>query len=126
MHSVHQDASFELLNHPTNKTRLVLKSLLKLLFKNPAYGRQRSSRCVRLVARVDREYPKNPIFFGNGKKSLKMQKPKNVYRYANISDTPFDQRSLIHWEAWFPGCDGHTDISTHRKNRPIKGRFFEN
>ena len=42
---------------------------------------------------------------------------------------PFDQRSLIHREAWFPGCDGqtqkHTDIATYRKNRP-KGRFFEN
>ena len=41
--------------------------------------------------------------------------------------------SLIHREAWFPGCEGHTDrqtdrhtdISTYRKNWP-KGRFFEN
>ena len=33
-----------------------------------------------------------------------MQKLKNVQRYANVSDTPFDQRSLIHREAWFPPC----------------------
>ena len=32
-----------------------------------------------------------------------MQKLKNVKKYAKISDTPFDQRSLIHREAWFPG-----------------------
>ena len=25
---------------------------------------------------------------------------------------PFDQRSLIHREAWFPGCDGQTDTQT--------------
>ena len=47
--------------------------------------------------------PKNPIFLKNGKKSSKMQKLKNVQRYGKISDTPFDQRSLIHREAWFPG-----------------------
>ena len=33
-----------------------------------------------------------------------MQKLKNVQRYAKISNTPFDQRSLIHREAWFPPC----------------------
>ena len=44
----------------------------------------------------------NPIFSKNGKKSSKMQKLKNVQKYAKISDTPFDQRSLIHREAWFP------------------------
>ena len=33
-----------------------------------------------------------------------MQKLKKVQRYAKISDTLFDQRSLIHWEAWFPPC----------------------
>ena len=61
---------------------------------------------------------------------------KTKWRYANISDTPFDQRSLILREAWFLGCDGqrdrqterqterHTDIATYRLNRP-KGRFSE-
>ena len=29
---------------------------------------------------------------------------KTSKRYAKISDTPFDQRSLIHREAWFPPC----------------------
>ena len=43
-------------------------------------------------------------FFEQWKKSSKTQKLKNVQRYAKISDTPFDQRSLIHREAWFPPC----------------------
>ena len=48
--------------------------------------------------------PKNLIFLKNEKKSSKTQKLKNVQRYAKISDMPFDQRSLIHREAWFPPC----------------------
>ena len=48
--------------------------------------------------------PQNPIFLKNGKKPSKTQKLKNVQRYAKISDTPFDQRSLIHLEVWFPPC----------------------
>ena len=48
--------------------------------------------------------PKNPFFFEKWKKPSKKQKLKNVWRYAKISDTPFDQRSLIHREAWFPPC----------------------
>ena len=48
--------------------------------------------------------PKNQFFFEKQKKSSKTQKLKNVQRYAKISDTPFDQRSLIHREAWFPPC----------------------
>ena len=47
--------------------------------------------------------PKNPFFLKNGKRSSKTQKLKNVWKYAKISDTPFDQRSLIHREAWFLG-----------------------
>ena len=43
-------------------------------------------------------------FFEKRKKSSKTQKLTNVYKYAKISDTPFDQRSLIHREAWFPPC----------------------
>ena len=43
-----------------------------------------------------------PKFFEKGKKSSNTLKLKNVYRYANISDIHFDQRSLIHREAWFP------------------------
>ena len=38
------------------------------------------------------------------KKSSKTQKLKNVQKYAKISDMPFNQRSLIHREAWFPPC----------------------
>ena len=45
---------------------------------------------------------RKPNFFEKRKKSSKMQKLQNVDNYAKISDTPFDQRSLIHWEALFP------------------------
>ena len=45
-----------------------------------------------------------PHFFEKQKKSSRTQKLKNVQRYAKISDLPFDQRSLIHPEAWFPPC----------------------
>ena len=41
---------------------------------------------------------------------------KKVLAYAKISDTPFDQRSLIHREAWFPPC-------FVRQNQPKK-HFF--
>ena len=46
-----------------------------------------------------------------------MQKLKNVQKYAKISDTPFDQRSLIHREAWFPPC-------FVRQNQQKKITFF--
>ena len=46
-----------------------------------------------------------------------MQKLKNVKKYANISNIPFDQRSLIHREAWFPQC-------FVRQNQPKKNIFF--
>ena len=62
---------------------------------------------MRIVAPMPQEggprIPKNPIFFLNGKKSPKTQKLRNIQKYDKISDTPFDQRSLIHREAWFPG-----------------------
>ena len=50
---------------------------------------------------VGQRIPQNLIFFEKWKKSSKTQKLKNVQKYAKISDTPFDQRSLIHQEAWF-------------------------
>ena len=45
-----------------------------------------------------------PYFFLKWKKLPKMQKLRNVEKYEKNSDMPFDQRSLIHWEAWFPPC----------------------
>ena len=51
---------------------------------------------------MDQEYPKTRFFFEKRKKSSKMQKLENIKGYAKISGTPFDQRSPIHWEAWFP------------------------
>ena len=63
---------------------------------------------MRIVAPMPQEggprIPQNLIFFEKRTKSSKMQKLKNVQRYAKISDTPFAQRSLIHREAWFPPC----------------------
>ena len=46
---------------------------------------------------------RKPDFFEKRKKSFKTQKLKKVWKYAKIRDTPFNQRSLIHREAWFPG-----------------------
>ena len=48
-----------------------------------------------------RNTPK-PDFFEKRKKLSKTQKLKNVQKYAKISNRLFDQRSLIHREAWFP------------------------
>ena len=48
-----------------------------------------------------------------------MQKPKNVQRYAKISDTPFDQRSLTHREAWFPPCC----VRQNHQKKKIARRF---
>ena len=63
---------------------------------------------MRIVAPIPQQggprIPKKPTFFEKRKKSSKTQKLKNAQRYANISDMPFDQRSLIHREAWFPPC----------------------
>ena len=38
----------------------------------------------------------------------KLSKPKKSQRYAHNSNTAFDQRSPVHWEASFLGCDIHT------------------
>ena len=62
---------------------------------------------MRIVAPIPQQggprIPKNPIFLKKRKKSSKTQRLKNVQKYAKIGDTPFDQRSLVHQEAWFPG-----------------------
>ena len=40
-------------------------------------------------------------------------KPENVYRYTNISNTLFDQKSPVHREVEFPDMDRlHTDNAT--------------
>ena len=57
-----------------------------------------------------------PKLFEKWKKSSKTQKLKNVKIYAKISDTLFDQRSLIHRKVWFPPC-------FVRQNRPKKNIF---
>ena len=44
------------------------------------------------------------------KKSLKRQKLKNIYRYANLSDVILDQKSPVHRDAGFPGW--HTQTLT--------------
>ena len=92
---------------------MIVKKLIKkkqedrYAFKNPAYGRQSISRPMRIVAPMPQEggprIPQNHIFLKNGKNHPKRKKLRNVQKYAKICDTPFDQRSLIHREAWFPG-----------------------
>ena len=44
-----------------------------------------------------------PNFLKNKKNHPKRKKLKNVWKYAKINNMPFDQRSLIHQETWFPG-----------------------
>ena len=50
-------------------------------------------------------------------KIIQNAKTQKVQKYAKISDTPFDQRSLIHRDAWFPPC-------FVRQNQPKKTIFF--
>ena len=89
--------------------------------KKPSYGRESISRPMPIVAPIPQQggprIPKNPNCLKNRKKSQKTQKLKNVQKYAKISDTPFDQRSLIHLEAWFPPY-------FVRQNQPKKTIFF--
>ena len=65
---------------------------------------------MRIVAPMPQEsgpripIPRKPDFLEKRKKSSKTQKLKNVQKDAKISNTPFDQRSLIHREAWFLPC----------------------
>ena len=69
---------------------------------------------------MDQEYQK-PNFFERWKKVSKTQKLKNVKKYAKISDTPFDQRSLIHREGWFlygPRIPKNPNCLKNGKNHP--------
>ena len=73
--------------------------------KDPAYGRQNISRRMQIIALIPQQggprIPKNPNFLKSGKKSSKTQNLKNVKKYAKISETPLNQRSLIHREACY-------------------------
>ena len=51
-----------------------------------------------------------------------MQKLKNVKRYTKISDTPFNPRSLIHRDSWFPPCFVRQN---QQKNNFFFARRFE-
>ena len=81
------------------------KSLVPTI-KNPAYGKQSISRPMRIVAPIPQQggprIPKNQNLLKT-EKIIQTQKLKNIQKYAKMSDTPFNQRSLIHQEAWFPG-----------------------
>ena len=53
--------------------------------------------------RVDQEQPKTQVF-RKAEKIIKNTKTQKRLEIWNISDIPFDQRSLIHREAWFSTC----------------------
>ena len=59
----------------------------------------------------------------NAKKTLQSSKKNTNFLKPNISDTPFDQRTLVHLEALFQRFDKktdiHTDIATYRLNQPM-------
>ena len=57
-----------------------------------------------------------PKLFKNRKNHQKRKNPKRL-EIAKISDTPIDQRSLIHREAWFLPC-------AVRQNQPKKNYFY--
>ena len=61
---------------------------------------------MRIVAPIPQQggprLPKKTDFFEKRKISSKTQKIKYDQKYAKISKMPFNQRSLIHREAWFP------------------------
>ena len=83
-----------------------------------------------MLSRVVRKYPK-PNFFLCKKTSENLIVFVVVFFQANITNRPFDQRSLVHGEVYYPRCDTHTlihiqaDIATYRLNRR-RGRFSEN
>ena len=72
-----------------------------------------------------------PDFFEKQKKSSKTQKIKNIQRYAKICNTPFDQRSLIHREVWFPPCfvrqnqQKKTNFCLRCDLRPLPNKMFQ-
>ena len=100
-------------NHPKRKNSKTSRNMPKLAIHPSTTG---LSSIGKRGCRVDQEYPKT-VFFEKRKKSFKTQKLKNVQRYAKISVKPFDQRSLIHREAWFPPC-------FVRQNQQKKKTFF--
>ena len=95
--------------------------LLNTLVKNPAYGTKHlltnADSSTNAIGGWTKDTQK-PNFFEKRKKSPKTQKLRNVQKYDKISDTPFNQRSLIHREAWFPPCFVGQRI-------PQTGFFFE-
>ena len=106
----------------------------KIQTKNPAYGRQRISRPMRIVAPIPQQggprIHKNQKKIKNGKNNPKRKTQKHLQICQNQRYIPFDQRSLIHREAWFPPRDKQTRKQTDRHRDSMKesakGRFFEN
>ena len=79
---------------------------------------------MRIVAPMPQEggprIPKNPIFLKNGKNHQKRKNSESLEVRQN-QHTPFDQRSLIHREAWFlggPRIPKNPSLKKNRKNYP--------
>ena len=87
-------------NHPKRKNPKTLRNMPKLAIHPSTRGLQSIGS---LVSGWTKNTPK-PVLFEKLIFFSKTQKLKIVQKYTKISDTPFDQRSLIHWEAWFPPC----------------------
>ena len=60
-------------------------------------------RIVALIPQYGTKNTKQPKFFEKRKKIILLAKTQKRLENAKISDTPLDQRSLIHRESWFPG-----------------------
>ena len=80
-------------------------------------------------SRLVHKDPKTLIISERTKLSKRPKKKQNIQKYANISNTLFDQKSPVHREAKFPRVDRQTDIvtdiATYRLNWP-RGRVSEN
>ena len=58
-------------------------------------------------------------------KPLKEQKTKNVLRYANISNTLFDQMAPVHLEAGFPQWQAHIDRHTTQRHHNLQAELSQ-
>ena len=95
------------------------------------------TRCLHSAACCTKKYIFKPkIGFGNFFSPIKLlwsqiQVEKPIFYLANISDTPFHQKSPFHWKAWFLGAEKYTDTQhttdiTTYKLKPPRDRFSEN
>ena len=81
-----------------------MKKLKKILQTGDKASIDRCGQQHRYHSRVDHEYPEIHFFRKTEKIIKRCKNLKKVQKYAKISHTSFDQRPLIHQEAYFLPC----------------------